>query len=274
MNSVQETIFHHFEGSRHRPGKISLNSTLKDLEIQSLDAVQIISRSKTTARSRCLIAIRTSTPSRSKGLVEAVERVGENQTAAAVGARPSPTLSAMRRVAITGMGAICARARRSGDLGRDARRPFGDQADRKYPDRLAQYQDRGGGAQFRSARTFRFQTPGAAGSFRGCADRGARAVAQSGSTFAPARTANAPPASSAPESAARTHNEQADAFMREEPARASTDDRAPDGERAGLPDHDRLRLTGPSFAVVSACASANHAMAQAFLVVVERWILP
>ena len=43
MSSVQETIFTIISKEAGiDPGKISLNSTLKDLEIQSLDAVQII----------------------------------------------------------------------------------------------------------------------------------------------------------------------------------------------------------------------------------------
>ena len=43
MSSVQETIFSIISKEAGvDPGKISLDSTLKDLEIQSLDAVQII----------------------------------------------------------------------------------------------------------------------------------------------------------------------------------------------------------------------------------------
>jgi len=43
MSSVQETIFAIISKEAGiDPGKISLDSTLKDLEIQSLDAVQII----------------------------------------------------------------------------------------------------------------------------------------------------------------------------------------------------------------------------------------
>jgi hypothetical protein len=84
MSSVQETIFASF---RRKPasilGKISLDSTLKDLEIQSLDACRSFSRSRTTYK----ITLPDRDPNFDtesvKGLVDAVERlVAEKQNAA------------------------------------------------------------------------------------------------------------------------------------------------------------------------------------------------
>ncbi|HET7063783.1 MAG TPA: acyl carrier protein [Rudaea sp.] len=85
MSSVQETIFAIISKEAGIDlGKISLDSTLKDLEIQSLDAVQIIfeieDHYKVTLPDRDPNFDTESV----KGLVEAVERlVAEKQSAAA-----------------------------------------------------------------------------------------------------------------------------------------------------------------------------------------------
>ena len=85
MSSVQETIFAIISKEAGVDlGKISLDSTLKELEIQSLDAVQIIfeieDHYKVTLPDRDPNFDTESV----KGLVEAVERlVAEKQSAAA-----------------------------------------------------------------------------------------------------------------------------------------------------------------------------------------------
>jgi acyl carrier protein len=85
MSSVQETIFAIISKEAGIDlGKISLDSTLKDLEIQSLDAVQIIfeieDHYKVTLPDRDPNFDTESV----KGLVEAVERlVAEKQSASA-----------------------------------------------------------------------------------------------------------------------------------------------------------------------------------------------
>lgn len=85
MSSVQETIFAIISKEAGiELGKISMDSTLKDLEIQSLDAVQIIfeieDHYKVTMPDRDPNFDTESV----KGLVEAVERlVAEKQSAAA-----------------------------------------------------------------------------------------------------------------------------------------------------------------------------------------------
>ena len=84
MSSVQETIFAIISKEAGiDPGKISLDSTLKDLEIQSLDAVQIIFE----IEDRFKITLPDRDPNFDtesvKGLVEAVEKlVAEKQSAA------------------------------------------------------------------------------------------------------------------------------------------------------------------------------------------------
>ena len=84
MSSVQETIFAIISKEAGiDPGKISLDSTLKDLEIQSLDAVQIIFE----IEDRFKITLPDRDPNFDtesvKGLVEAVERLVAEKTDAA-----------------------------------------------------------------------------------------------------------------------------------------------------------------------------------------------
>jgi acyl carrier protein len=85
MSSVQETIFAIISKEAGiDPGKISLDSTLKDLEIQSLDAVQIIFEIEDHYK----ITLPDRDPNFDtesvKGLVDAVERlVAEKPGAAA-----------------------------------------------------------------------------------------------------------------------------------------------------------------------------------------------
>ena len=85
MSSVQETIFAIISKEAGvDPGKISLDSTLKDLEIQSLDAVQIIFEIEDHYK----ITLPDRDPNFDtesvKGLVDAVQRlVAEKQGAAA-----------------------------------------------------------------------------------------------------------------------------------------------------------------------------------------------
>jgi len=85
MSSVQETIFTIISKEAGiDPGKISLDSTLKDLEIQSLEAVQIIFEIEDHYK----ITLPDRDPNFDtesvKGLVEAVERlVAEKQSAMA-----------------------------------------------------------------------------------------------------------------------------------------------------------------------------------------------
>ncbi len=85
MSSVQETIFSIISKEAGiDPGKISLDSTLKDLEIQSLDAVQIIFEIEDHYK----ITLPDRDPNFDtesvKGLVDAVERlVAEKQSVAA-----------------------------------------------------------------------------------------------------------------------------------------------------------------------------------------------
>jgi acyl carrier protein len=85
MSSVQETIFAIISKEAGIDlGKISLDSTLKELEIQSLDAVQIIFEIEDHYK----ITLPDRDPNFDtesvKGLVEAVERlVAEKQSAAA-----------------------------------------------------------------------------------------------------------------------------------------------------------------------------------------------
>jgi acyl carrier protein len=88
MSSVRETIFAIISKEAGiDPGKISLDSTLKQLEIQSLDAVQIIFEIEDHYK----ITLPDRDPNFDtesvKGLVEAVERlVAEKQSAAAASA--------------------------------------------------------------------------------------------------------------------------------------------------------------------------------------------
>jgi len=88
MSSVQETIFAIISKEAGIDlGKISLDSTLKELEIQSLDAVQIIFEIEDHYK----ITLPDRDPNFDtesvKGLVEAVERlVAEKQSAAAASA--------------------------------------------------------------------------------------------------------------------------------------------------------------------------------------------
>ena len=88
MSSVQETIFAIISKEAGIDlGKISLDSTLKQLEIQSLDAVQIIFEIEDHYK----ITLPDRDPNFDtesvKGLVEAVERlVAEKQSAAAASA--------------------------------------------------------------------------------------------------------------------------------------------------------------------------------------------
>jgi len=84
MSSVQETIFAIISKEAGIDlGKISLDSTLKDLEIQSLDAVQIIFE----IEDRFKITLPDRDPNFDtesvKGLVEAVERLVAEKTDAA-----------------------------------------------------------------------------------------------------------------------------------------------------------------------------------------------
>ncbi|HEX3124000.1 MAG TPA: acyl carrier protein [Rhodanobacteraceae bacterium] len=88
MSSVQETIFAIISKEAGIDlGKISLDSTLKELEIQSLDAVQIIFEIEDHYK----ITLPDRDPNFDtesvKGLVEAVEKlVAEKQSAAAASA--------------------------------------------------------------------------------------------------------------------------------------------------------------------------------------------
>jgi|KBSMisStaDraftv2_1062788.scaffolds.fasta_scaffold69523_3 acyl carrier protein len=89
MSSVQETIFAIISKEAGiDPGKISLDSTLKDLEIQSLDAVQIIFEIEDHYK----ITLPDRDPNFDtesvRGLVEAVERLLAEQRSGA--AAPSP----------------------------------------------------------------------------------------------------------------------------------------------------------------------------------------
>jgi acyl carrier protein len=84
MSSVQETIFTIIaKEAGVDPGKISLDSTLKDLEIQSLDAVQIIFEIEDHYK----ITLPDRDPNFDtesvKGLVDAVERLVAEQPSGA-----------------------------------------------------------------------------------------------------------------------------------------------------------------------------------------------
>ena len=85
MSSVQETIFTIISKEAGiDPGKISLNSTLKDLEIQSLDAVQIIFEIEDHYKITMPDRDPNFDTESVKALVEAVERlVAEKQSAMA-----------------------------------------------------------------------------------------------------------------------------------------------------------------------------------------------
>jgi acyl carrier protein len=85
MSSVQETIFDIISKEAGIDiGKISLDSTLKDLEIQSLDAVQIIFEIEDHYKITMPDRDPNFDTESVKGLVEAVERlVAEKQTPAA-----------------------------------------------------------------------------------------------------------------------------------------------------------------------------------------------
>ena len=85
MSSVQETIFAILSKEAGiDPGKISLDSTLKDLEIQSLDAVQIIFEIEDHYKITMPDRDPNFDTESVKGLVEAVERlVAEKQSAMA-----------------------------------------------------------------------------------------------------------------------------------------------------------------------------------------------
>ena len=85
MRSVQETIFTIISKEAGiDPGRISLNSTLKDLEIQSLDAVQIIFEIEDHYKITMPDRDPNFDTESVKGLVEAVERlVAEKQSAMA-----------------------------------------------------------------------------------------------------------------------------------------------------------------------------------------------
>ena len=85
MSSVQKTIFTIISKEAGiDPGKISLNSTLKDLEIQSLDAVQIIFEIEDHYKITMPDRDPNFDTESVKGLVEAVERlVAEKQSAMA-----------------------------------------------------------------------------------------------------------------------------------------------------------------------------------------------
>jgi acyl carrier protein len=85
MSSVQETIFAIISKEAGIDiGKISLDSTLKDLEIQSLDAVQIIFEIEDHYKITMPDRDPNFDTESVKGLVDAVEKlVTEKQTAAA-----------------------------------------------------------------------------------------------------------------------------------------------------------------------------------------------
>lgn len=85
MSSVQETIFAIISKEAGIDiGKITQDSTLKDLEIQSLDAVQIIFEIEDHYKITMPDRDPNFDTESVKGLVEAVERlVAEKQTAAA-----------------------------------------------------------------------------------------------------------------------------------------------------------------------------------------------
>jgi acyl carrier protein len=85
MSSVQETIFSIISKEAGIDlGKISLDSTLKDLEIQSLDAVQIIFEIEDHYKITMPDRDPNFDTESVKGLVDAVERlVAEKQSAAA-----------------------------------------------------------------------------------------------------------------------------------------------------------------------------------------------
>ncbi len=85
MSSVQETIFSIISKEAGIDiGKISLDSTLKDLEIQSLDAVQIIFEIEDHYKITMPDRDPNFDTESVKGLVDAVEKlVAEKQTAAA-----------------------------------------------------------------------------------------------------------------------------------------------------------------------------------------------
>jgi acyl carrier protein len=85
MSSVQETVFSIISKEAGIDlGKISLDSTLKDLEIQSLDAVQIIFEIEDHYKITMPDRDPNFDTESVKGLVEAVEKlVAEKQTAAA-----------------------------------------------------------------------------------------------------------------------------------------------------------------------------------------------
>ena len=85
MSSVQETIFAIISKEAGIDiGKISLDSTLKDLEIQSLDAVQIIFEIEDHYKITMPDRDPNFDTESVKGLVEAVEKlVAEKQAAAA-----------------------------------------------------------------------------------------------------------------------------------------------------------------------------------------------
>jgi acyl carrier protein len=85
MSSVQETIFAIISKEAGIDlGKISLDSTLKDLEIQSLDAVQIIFEIEDHYKITMPDRDPNFDTESVKGLVEAVERlVAEKQDAVA-----------------------------------------------------------------------------------------------------------------------------------------------------------------------------------------------
>jgi acyl carrier protein len=85
MSNVQETIFAIISKEAGIDiGKISLDSTLKDLEIQSLDAVQIIFEIEDHYKITMPDRDPNFDTESVKGLVDAVEKlVTEKQTAAA-----------------------------------------------------------------------------------------------------------------------------------------------------------------------------------------------
>ena len=85
MSSVQETIFAIISKEAGIDiGKISLDSTLKDLEIQSLDAVQIIFEIEDHYKITMPDRDPNFDTESVKGLVDAVEKlVAEKQAAAA-----------------------------------------------------------------------------------------------------------------------------------------------------------------------------------------------
>ncbi len=90
MSSVQETIFSIISKEAGvDPGKISLDSTLKDLEIQSLDAVQIIFEIEDHYKITMPDRDPNFDTESVKGLVDAVERlVAEKDNAAAAASPP------------------------------------------------------------------------------------------------------------------------------------------------------------------------------------------